>query len=231
MLYPLKARKKMKVPLPEIKDGRVLADWVTASLREAILRGYFDPGEKLDQDRIAKELEVSRTPVREALQRLESEGFVDIRPHYGAFIAVVSKQDVHEIYQVRGLLEAEVVRQVTSLIPDSVFDELELSLAKDQAQLEAGDRVGHFESDIHFHETIISFVENKLLKEILDSLNNRIIRVRRFAQLQPGFHLVESFQEHRAIFQAMRQRDVETAATAMRTHLEKSALRIQQFIR
>jgi len=221
----------MKVPLPEIKDGRVLADWVTASLREAILRGYFDPGEKLDQDRIAKELKVSRTPVREALQRLESEGFVDIRPHYGAFIAVVSKQDVHEIYQVRGLLEAEVVRQVTPLIPDSVFDELELSLAKDQAQLEAGDTARHFESDIYFHETIISFVENKLLKEILDSLNNRIIRVRRFAQLQPGFHLVESFQEHRAIFQAMRQRDAEAAAAAMRTHLEKSALRIQQFIR
>jgi DNA-binding GntR family transcriptional regulator len=221
----------MKVPLPEIKDGRVLADWVTASLREAILRGYFDPGEKLDQDRIAKELDVSRTPVREALQRLESEGFVDIRPHYGAFIAVVSKQDVHEIYQVRGLLEAEVVRQVTPLIPDSVFDELELSLAKDEAQLEAGDSAGHFESDIHFHETIISFVENKLLKEILDSLNNRIIRVRRFAQLQPGFHLVESFREHRAVFQAMRQRDAETAAEAMRTHLEKSALRIQQFIR
>jgi len=221
----------MKVPLPQIKDGRVLADWVTASLREAILRGYFDPGEKLDQDRIAKELKVSRTPVREALQRLESEGFVDIRPHYGAFITVVSIQDVHEIYQVRGLLEAEVVRQVTSLIPDSVFDELEQSLAKDQAQLEAGDRARHFESDIHFHGTIISFVENKLLKEILDSLNNRIIRVRRFAQLQPGFHLVESFQEHRAIFQAMRQRDVETAAEAMRTHLEKSALRIQQFIR
>jgi DNA-binding GntR family transcriptional regulator len=220
----------MKVPLPQIHGGRVLADWVMASLREAILQGYFEPSEKLDQDRIAEELQVSRTPVREALRRLESEGFVDIRPHYGAFITTVSRQDVHEIYQVRGLLEAEVVRQVTPLIPDSLFDELERSLTRNETQLEAGDRTRHFESDVYFHETIVSFVENHLLKEILDSLNNRVVRVRRFAQLQPGFHLVESFHEHRAILQAMRQRDAQTASEAMRVHLEKSSLRIQKFI-
>ena len=72
----------MRVPLPLVKEGRVLADWVTASLREAILHGYYEPGEKLDQDRIAEELEVSRTPVREAMRRLESEGFVEVRPHH-----------------------------------------------------------------------------------------------------------------------------------------------------
>ena len=80
----------MKAPLPAIKGGRVLADSVTGSLREAILQGYFEPGEKLDQDLIAEELKVSRTPVREALKVLESEGFVEIRPHRGAFIPKVS---------------------------------------------------------------------------------------------------------------------------------------------
>jgi len=221
----------MKVPIPQIKGGRVLADWVTASLREAILQGHFEPDEKLDQDRIAEELEVSRTPVREALRRLEAEGFVKVRPHYGAFIAKISHQDVREIYQVRALLEAEIVRQVAPLIPDSVLDELEQSLAKDQSQFEAGDRVGHFDSDVFFHRTIAGFVENKLLKEILDSLTNRIVRVRRFAQLQPGVHQIESLEEHRVIFQAMQQRDPEAAAEAMRVHLENSAIRIQQFIR
>lgn len=220
----------MKTPLPQIKSGRVLADWVTASLREAILQGHFEPGEKLDQDRIAKELKVSRTPLREALRRLESEGFVELRPHYGAFIAQISHQDVHEIYQVRGLLEAEVVHQVTPLIPDSVLDELERSLAKDRIQLEAGDRTTHFESDVFFHETIVSYAENNLLKEILDSLTNRIVRIRRFAQHQPGFHQLESFEEHRTILQAMQQRNAEKASEAMRVHLEKSAIRIQEFI-
>ena len=75
----------MKVPLPEVEQGRVLADWVTASLREAILNGYFEPGEKLDQDRIAEELEVSRTPVREAIMKL----FVGSVPQAGMMIKVI----------------------------------------------------------------------------------------------------------------------------------------------
>lgn len=217
----------MKVPLPQVRQGRVLADWVIVSLREAILGGYFEPGEKLDQDLIAEELGVSRTPVREALKRLESEGFIKVRPHYGAFIVEVSRQDISDVYEIRGLLESEVVRQVTPLIPESVLDELERSLAETQAQFEAGDSAKHFESDVYFHETIDSFVENKLLKEVLDSLTNRISMIRRFAQLQPGYHITESFREHRAILQAMRQRDPEQAAERMRVHLERSSLRIQ----
>ncbi len=218
----------MKVPLPQVRQGRVLADWVIASLREAILSGYFEPGEKLDQDLIAEELGVSRTPVREALKRLESEGFIKVRPHYGAFIIDVSRQDISDVFEVRGLLESEVMRQVTPLIPESVLDELERSLAETQAQFEAGDSSKHFESDVGFHETIDNFVENKLLKEVLDSLTNRISMIRRFAQLGPGYHMAESFREHRAILQAMRQRDPEQAAERMRVHLEHSSLRIQE---
>jgi DNA-binding GntR family transcriptional regulator len=218
----------MEVPLPQVRGGRVLADWVTASLREAIFNGYFEPGEKLDQDRIAEELEVSRTPVREAMRRLESEGFVEVRPHYGAFIAKVSRQDIREVYEIRRVLEAEVVRQVTPLMPESVLDELDRSLTETQAQFEAGDSAKHFESDVYFHETIANFIENRLLKEVIDGLTNRVSVVRRFAELQPGPHLVESFKEHRALLQAIRQRDPEEAAELMRVHLERSALRIQE---
>jgi len=218
----------MKLPLPQVKQGRVLTDWVMASLREAILNGYFEAGEKLDQDLIAEELEVSRTPVREAIRKLESEGFIALRPHYGAFIATVSQRDIHQVYKVRGLLEAEIVRQVTLLIPQPALDELDNSLVETQAQVDAGDIAKHYENDVSFHETIASFAENKLLREILDSLTNRISMVRRFAQLQPGPHLIESLGEHRAILQAMRQRDPERAAEMMRLHLENSSLRIQE---
>jgi DNA-binding GntR family transcriptional regulator len=218
----------MEVPLPQVREGRVLADWVTASLREAIFNGYFESGEKLDQNRIAEELEVSRTPVREAMRRLESEGFVEVRPHYGAFIAKVSRQDIREVYEIRRVLEAEVVRQVTPLMPESVLDELDRTLTETQAQFEAGDSAKHFEGDVYFHETIANFVENRLLKEVIDGLTNRVSVVRRFAQLQPGYHMTESFKEHRAILQAIRQRDPEEAAELMRVHLERSALRIQE---
>jgi DNA-binding GntR family transcriptional regulator len=223
--------KRVKVPLPQAQNARVLADWVTISLREAILDGYFAPGEKLDQDQIAEELKVSRTPVREALSRLESEGFIEVRPHRGAYMAVVSQQDVFEVYEIRRLLEAAAVRQATPLIPESVLDELDRSLTETQVQFDGGDTTKHFASDIHFHETILDFVENRLLKEMLDGLTNRISMVRRFAQSRPGPHLVESLKEHRAILQAIRQRDPEQAAGLMRLHLERSALRIQELAR
>jgi len=217
----------VRVPLPRVQQGRVLADWVTASLREAILNGYFEPGEKVDQDLIAEELEVSRTPVREALRRLEFEGFVEVRPHHGAFIAKVSHQDIREVYEIRKLLEAEIVRQVAPLIPESVLDELDRSLIESKTQFDAGDYTKHFEGDTLFHETVANYVDNALLKEVLDGLTNRISMVRRFALSNPGPHLVESFQEHHAILGALRQRDPERAAELMGVHLQNSALRIQ----
>jgi DNA-binding GntR family transcriptional regulator len=222
--------ERVKVPLPQAQNARVLADWVTTSLREAILNGYFAPGEKLDQDQIAEELKVSRTPVREALSRLEAEGFIEVRPHRGAYMAVVSQQDIREVYEIRRLLEAEAVRQATLLIPESVLDELDRSLTETQARFDRGDTSQHFASDIHFHETILDFVENRLLKEMLDGLTNRISMVRRFALSRPGPHLVESLKEHRAILQAIQQHDPERAAGLMRLHLERSALRIQELV-
>lgn len=217
----------MRRPLPQVGRGRVLVDWVTESLREAILQGYFDPGERLDQDSIAEDLEVSRTPVREAIRVLESEGFVEIRPHRGAYIATLTPRDVEEIYEVRSLLEAEVVRRVTPHIPSTVLSQLERSLAEGEARWQAGDVQGHYESDVFFHETVCKFAENTLLKELLVGLTNRIARVRRFAQRQPGYHLDQSFQEHRAILEAMYRRDPDGAAAAMRSHLMNSAERIQ----
>jgi DNA-binding GntR family transcriptional regulator len=221
----------MRGPLPRVQQGRVLADWVATSLREAILAGFFEPGEKIDQDRIAEELDVSRTPVREALKTLEYEGFIEIRPHYGAFIPVVTPQDVRDVYEVRALLESEVVRQVTPVIPDAVLDELDRSQAESQAELDAGNVSKHFESDVHFHQTLLDHVENGLIREILDGLTNRISMVRRLAQSRPGVHLPESLGEHRAIIRTMRLRDAERAAELMAFHLQTSSRRIQELAR
>ena len=220
----------MKAPLPHTKGGRVIADWVTDTLQAAIISGHFEPGEKLDQDLISKELEVSLTPVREAIRRLESEGFIEVRPHRGAFIAQITKQDVQETYKLRKLLEAEIVRQVTPVIPDSVLDELDATLREAQTQFDAGDHSRHYECDVQFHATIINLVENTLLKVVLDSIIDRISIVRRFGQLKAGPHLVTSFDEHRGILQAMRQRDSEKAAELMSLHMDQSALRVQELV-
>lgn len=221
----------MRLPLPQLKECRVLADQVTGRLREAILDGHFESGEKLDQDQIAEELGVSLTPVREALRRLESEGFIEIRPHCGAFIPVISSQYIREIYQLRRLLEPEVVKLATTSVSESVLDQLERRLTEIQSQFDSGDFSDQFASSIFFHNTILASVDNSLLKEVLSSLSNRIRMVWCFAQREPGPHMTEALREHRAILKAMRRHDAEEAAELMRLHLEKSVGRIQQLLK
>ena len=221
----------VKVPLPPSQAVRVLADSVTISLREAILNNFFEPGEKLDQDRIAQELGVSRTPVREAVSRLEAEGFVEIRPHHGAFIVEVTQQDIHEVYEIRCLLEAEAVRQATPLIPEVVLDKLARSSIETRSGVTVGDNTCDiFAADIYLHETILEFAQNILLRDVLEGLTNRISIVRRFAQCRPGPHLIESLEEHWIILQAIRQRDPERAAESMRLHLQSSTRRVQDLV-
>ena len=220
----------MKSPLPQRKEGRVLADWIVASLREAILQGYFEPGEKLDQGRIAEDLDVSVTPVREALKQLEAEGFIEIRSHHGAFITRVTPEDVHDVFEVRQIIESEVIRQVTPIIPEKVLDELEEKATHGNQHPLADEPITHYEFDHYFHDSILGFTKNKLFKDTLKNLNNRIIRVRYFALSQPGSHLSLSEDEHIQIVDAMRSRDPEAASDAMKNHLNNSAKRIKEFL-
>lgn len=219
----------MRTPLPQVRQGRVLADWVTESLREAILNGCFAPGEKLDQDHIAAEFEVSRTPIREALRRLESEGFVEVRPHHGVFIARPTEEDIREIYDVRKLLEPEIVRRVVPTVPQPVLDQLAESLASAQAHLEDGDIAGAFESDV-FDETVRRLSPNRILRDILSGLGNRIMMVRRFSEFQSRSHITESLADHQGILRAMQERDRERAAELMRAHLEKFEVRTLELL-
>lgn len=217
----------MKVPLPEINEGRTLTDRVTYALRKAILTGYFEPGEKLDPHLIAQELDVSRMPVREALRRLESERLVETQSHRGTFIRVLSRRDIDDLFDVRKLLEVEVVRLVTPLIPPAVLNDLETSLNEELVRLDRGDSSRHYESDDHFHKTLLALVENRFLREVLSSFNHRISLVRAIAVLHSGPHLVTPVEEHIAIVHAMRNRDAAEAANLMALHLENSKHRFR----
>lgn len=210
------------------RPTRSLTSWTTATVRQAILDGRLEPGERLDQDAIGDELGVSRTPIREAIAALESEGLLESKPHRGVFVRVVSRKDIREVFAVRALLEAELARQAALSVPDSVLNRLGCMLNRAQRAYDAGDHVSQFEADRRFHETLRQFTENSLLKEILDQVNNRVNVVRRFAQMRPGPHIEEFAHEHSAILQALKSHDPERAAFLMRRHLENSGVRVQE---
>jgi DNA-binding GntR family transcriptional regulator len=212
-------------------EDKGLSNWVTISLREAILNGHFEPGEKLDQDQIAKELDVSRTPLREALKVLASEGFVEIRSYRGAYIPIVSQQDISDVYEIRWVIESEIVRQATPIIPATVLDYCEglLHVYGNTTDHSSGDRQ-FYQADQEFHGTIATYSRNKLFKEILEKLNNRIVQVRTFALHKSVTHLDHSNQEHLNILHAMRAKDASEAARLMELHLRQSADRIMKYI-
>ena len=106
---------------PQDKEGKSLSSWVVSRLTEAILNGEFEPGEKLDQELIATKLEMSRTPVREAMKELAAEGFVELRAFRGVYIPILTPKDVQDIYEIRWIIESEIVRQATPVIPDNVY--------------------------------------------------------------------------------------------------------------
>ncbi len=212
--------------LNKVPQSRVLADWVTDSIREAILRGQFGPGERLDQDLIATELQISRTPVREALSKLEAEGYVQIRPHRGAFVILPSPQEIEETYDVLSIIESEIVRRVTPMIPESRLCEMDQRLTKNQEQLRHGDLSSYFDIDSpRFPSSVFDLIDNKVLREIMASLSNRIEIIQRLVQQRRAL-LADSIVEHRAILNAMQQRNAEQAAELTKQHLHNSAQRI-----
>jgi DNA-binding GntR family transcriptional regulator len=167
-------------------------------------------------------MDVSRTPVREALRALESEGFVEIRPHHGAYVSTVTQEDVQEIYEVRGLIEPETVRQVTPVIPNAVLDQLEESLENVREQSDLVESVNAF------HKVRVESVENELLKEVSYVVNGHAVRVRRFSQIHLRLLDEKSHREYLAIVRAMRERDAARAAQLMALHLEKSGQRMTE---
>lgn len=219
----------MKILSPQLTEDKGLSNFVTTRLREAILTGSFEPGEKLDQDQIANELNVSRTPVREALKVLASEGYVEIRSYRGAYIPTISQQDIYNIYEIRWVIESEITRQATPIMPSNVLERFDHLFNEDLDYQKNRDR-RHYEIDQEFHEAIASYCHNKLFKEILSKMNNRIVRVRSFALQQPGSHLEESCNEHIAILEAIKARDVEEAGRRMEQHLRNSATRIMKYL-
>ena len=211
-------------------EDKGLSHWVTITLQEAILDGQFEPGEKLDQDLIATQLQVSRTPVREALKVLATEGYVEIQPYRGAYIPRISQQDINHVYEMRWVIEPEVVRQATPKIPDDLLSSFEHLFNQLSTSPTAFHEKRVLAIDQDFHGCFANYCLNSLFSEILGKLNHRIVQVRSFAFRQPGKHLETSMDEHIAILKAVQARDAELAASLMKSHLKNSAYRICQSI-
>jgi DNA-binding GntR family transcriptional regulator len=192
---------------------------VTDELRRAIVSGRFQPGERLYEENLATELSVSRNPVRESLQVLASEGFVELEPRRGARVASFSQQRVRELFEVREALEALVARLATERRTAEQLDEVDAVVAAGVASVERGDLGALPALNTRFHGLLATMSANTMVAAHLDRLSDLIqwIYAERIQQRS-----ADSWLEHRSIVEAIRQGDGEEAARRAAEHVARA---------
>tara|TARA_R110000824_G_scaffold164575_1_gene340872 strand:- start:567 stop:1274 length:708 start_codon:yes stop_codon:yes gene_type:complete len=202
---------------------------VQDALRKEIIAGRLKPGERLVEKMLCAELGVSRTSLREALRGLEAEGLVALVPHRGAVVASVELDDARQIYQVRGVLEAQAVRNFVVHANDSDIRELRSTLDElsDKLQgMESSSLEGFSGSEVlnvkrKFYSIIFGIKENSIVRDILEMLNNRISLLRALSLGRPG-RLKYTLSELTDIVEAIEQRDERRASTAALSHIDSA---------
>jgi DNA-binding GntR family transcriptional regulator len=194
---------------------------VFESLREAIIQGRLKPGERLMEMQLADEMGVSRTPVREAIRKLELEGFVVMIPRKGAYVSGISVKDIVDVFEVRAALEALAAGLAAERITDEELEHLERALVQISEVSVRDDINAMVETDTNFHELIYKACRNDRLVQIVTHLQEQIHRFRITSLSQPG-RSRNALAEHRAIVEAISDRNAEAAQERAREHIENA---------
>jgi len=199
---------------------------VVATLREQIFAGVFAPGSFLDEGALCERLQISRTPLREALKVLTAEGLLRHEPRRGCFINEVTEQDLDDIFPVIALLEGRCAYEAARHATDADLAALTTLHERLNSHAEAGRINGYYDTNFAIHEAIITLANNRWLAMAIADLR-KILKLARSQQLHAPGRLAQSLTEHMAVFAALKARDSEGAEAAMRTHLtrQREALR------
>ena len=195
-----------------------------SSLRIDILRGTLRQGEKLTEQQICDTYKVSRTPVREAFKRLESEGFIESIPNRGAFVTGFSSQDILDMYELRKSYEILAVKWAIERISDEEIESLEEAFEFMEFYTKRNDIDKMLNINTNFHQLIYNASRNKMLIHILSSYQMYIKYSRDISYYDKNY-LSLVLEEHRAIYNAFIKRDKDGAIKAMEIHMESSKMR------
>lgn len=197
-------------------------------IKEKILSCEYEPGSMMSEQSLCDELELSRTPVRDALSRLEQEGLVNIMPKKGLMVSALKLGDVNHIYEVRLLLEPYALRRYGHKLDREELWRLRRRMEEQAAT--AGKVSDQYDLDDTFHMMIMRAVNNRYLMSTYENIKDQSLRVRVLSGNVVKNRLADTFQEHTAIIDACLQEDWEGAAQAMVRHLENARLAAFPFL-
>jgi DNA-binding GntR family transcriptional regulator len=201
------AIKKIKVP-------QNLTQLAYNSIKAYILREDIDEKTRLTEDTLSSQLGISKSPVREALNSLQTEGLIRIEPRRGAFLRGFSLSEVKDLYDLREVMEVYAVG--AAAITPELIEGLRQSIRRSRTLQKANDRFGHIEEDVNFHGLIAAATGNVELCHLLSNLQNQIWLCRR---LSCNLSSSTASSAHSAILEALEEGDREGAQGAMKNHI------------
>lgn len=208
----------------EMSGSRSLAEEVTEILRNRILQGEYEIGEKLTESKIASELKVSRTPIRDAFRELEKEQLVEYIPNKGCFARGFSREDMTDIYAVRKAVEQLAIRRVIEHADEQKLAELAEQLDRMRCYTEQGNYEKLLQANEEFHYMIYRMTGSRFIVRIMKTYQEYVHLARR-ETLKTDGDLDKIFQKHEALYLAIADRDVDTAVQAVAEHLDASSER------
>jgi DNA-binding GntR family transcriptional regulator len=210
-------RSDRSLPRPIVR--RVLREEIKEYLIDAILRGQLRPGDRIIETRIAQDLGVSQTPVREALRDLELLGFVTSEPFRGTRVRAFTHEELVQIYPIRAAIEGVAARAAATRITTEQLLALEEQIDRMREASELGDEATAIEADIAFHRIIVEASGNRLLEQFWTSLS---LATTTFLTFSIHRRAIEGLAaRHEPILEALRARDPDRAEAAMRRHIEE----------
>lgn len=204
-----------------LDDYKPLRDVVFENLREAIVEGKLNPGQRLMEVQLAEQLGVSRTPVREAIRKLELEGLVVMLPRKGAYVANMSLKDIIDVLEIRATLEGLASSLAAERINPENIKELEKIAKEFEESAKSSDVDVLLKKDVEFHECIFKSTNNKKLHQLINSLWEQVYRFREtyIADYETVKNIID---EHKAIVDAIKKGDNELAKKYAKEHIEKA---------
>lgn len=196
-----------------------LRDVVFNTLRQAILKGELKPGERLMEIALADRLGVSRTPIREALRKLELEGLVVMIPRRGAQVADITEKDLNDVLEVRIALENLAILKACKCMTEEQIGKLLAAAQEFEKTTTEGNLVRMAEADVSFHDVIYEAAENVTLNQVQNNLREQIYRYR-VEYLKDEEMRNQLVKEHEELYEAIKERNVEKAQEISFRHIE-----------
>ena len=204
----------------DIQNHKPLREMVYEELKMQILKGSIIPGTRMMEVELAEEMGVSRTPIREAIRKLEKEGLVTIEPRRGAYASMISTEDMVEILEVRQDLEGLAAYFAASRMSDEQMAELKEVSNNYNEAVKRGKMEDMIKYDTRFHHIIVESCRNKILVQMIEQLQELVLRFRYI--YYDNFRRAENMpEEHEAIMAAISEGDADKARAAADIHIDR----------